>query len=166
MMEQGIHIVDLFRWFAGDFSQVVGCTATWFWDIAPSEDNTFAILITPKKQVAMLHSSLTEWKNLFSVEIFGKDGYARVEGLGGSYGVERAILGKRDFVAPFKEEVIEYRGEDVSLQREWEDFVSSVKQQREPLGSGYDGLEALSIVHAIYESSTSGVSSIDLKLNK
>ena len=162
LIEQGMHILDLFCWFAGDFSQVVGFTATWFWDMAPAEDNAFALLLTPKQQVAVLHSSLTEWKNLFSFEVFGKDGYVRVEGLGGSYGVERAILGRRSFVAPFTEKVIEYRGTDVSLQEEWKEFISAIHQQREPLGSGYDGLKALKLVYAIYESSASGLRIIDV----
>ncbi|MBI2855199.1 MAG: Gfo/Idh/MocA family oxidoreductase [Chloroflexi bacterium] len=156
MMEQGIHIVDLFRWFAGDFSQVTGHTATYFWN-TPSEDNTFALLVTPKRQTAVLHSSLTEWRNLFSFEVFGKEGYVKVEGLGGSYGVEQAALGKRSFTAPFTEEVIEYRGADMSLQAEWQDFANAIEQQREPSGNGNDGLQALKLVHAIYESAASGL---------
>ena len=47
------------------------------------------LLRTAQDQVAWLHVSCTEWKNLFSLEIYGKDGKLHIEGLGGSYGVER-----------------------------------------------------------------------------
>ncbi len=39
--------------------------------------------------VAWLQVSCTEWKNLFSFEIYGKRAKLHVEGLSGSYGVER-----------------------------------------------------------------------------
>ncbi len=156
LMDQGIHILDLCRWFMGEFSQVFGFLSTRFWDIAPLEDNAFALLRTEKGQVASIHASWTQWKNLFSLELFGQEGYILVEGLGGSYGTERAILGKRDFLAPFKEECIEFRGEDSSWQEEWREFVAAIREQREPLGNGYDGLEAVKLAYAIYDSAHKG----------
>lgn len=156
LMEQGIHAIDLFRWFLGEFTEVVGFTATRFWDMAPLEDNAFALFHTPKGQVASLHSSLTQWKNLFSFELFGQDGYIVVEGLGGAYGTEKITLGKRALIGPFKDETTEFRGGDQSWHEEWKEFVSAIEENREPLGSGYDGLEALRLVYAVYESATNG----------
>ena len=117
LLDQGVHIVDLCRWFLGDFAEVFGSTATYFWDlghfesagrdspraangqsVAPSsislEDNAFALLRTADGRVAQFHTSWTQWKNRFSFEVFGRDGYLRVEGLGGSYGVERLEVGR------------------------------------------------------------------------
>jgi len=152
LMDQGIHILDLFNWFLGNFSQVCGFLATLFWDIAPVEDNVFALLQTPKGQIASLHASWTQWKNLFSLEIFGQEGYVMVEGLGGSYGTERLVLGRRAFLEPFREEIIEFRGNDPSWHQEWEEFIKAIEEKREPLGSGQDGLEALRLVKYLYES--------------
>jgi predicted dehydrogenase len=117
------------------------------------EDNAFVLLRTDDGKVAFIHSSLTQWKNLFSFELFGSDGYIIVDGLGGSYGVERLIFGKREFLKPFSEEVTEFRGEDRSWYEEWKDFITCIKENREPLGSGYDGLIAMQLVNAAYESS-------------
>lgn len=152
LLDQGIHVLDLFRWFAGDFSQVVGFIATMFWDTAPLEDNAFAILRTNKGQIATLHVSWTQWKNLFSFEVFGKEGYAIVEGLGGSYGIERATLGRRSFLEPFKEEIVEFRGEDRSWLQEWKEFVTTLRENREPMGNGHDGWKAVELAYAIYQS--------------
>jgi predicted dehydrogenase len=153
LMEQGIHAVDLFRWFLGDFQRVTGFTSTKYFNISPLEDNAFVLLQTQTGVIASIHSSLTQWKNLFTFEIYGSDGYFKVEGLGGGYGNEKLILGKRDFNAPFAEEVIEYRGDDRSWQEEWKEFIAAITEKREPLGNGTDGLEAVKIVNSVYQSS-------------
>jgi predicted dehydrogenase len=155
LMDQGMHALDLARWFLGDFDQAVGFLQNSFWNM-PVEDNAFCLLRTGKGQVASIHVSWTQWKNLFSFEIFGKDGYISVEGLGGGYGVERTALGKRAFLEPFKEEVIEFRGGDCSWEEEWREFKSAIKENREPLGNGHDGAEAVRLAHAIYESNRQG----------
>ncbi len=156
LMEQGIHAVDLARWFLGDFSHVTAFVETRFWEIQPLEDNAFALYRTPAGTVASVHASLTQWKNLFSFEICGSDGYIAVEGLGGGYGTEKATFGKRDFSAPFAEEVVEFRGEDRSWHEEWKEFVTAIQERRKPLGSARDGLEAMRLVFAAYESARSG----------
>jgi len=156
LMDQGIHLLDLCRWFLGDFAEVFGFVATRFWDVAPLEDNAFALLRTAQGQIASVHASWTEWKPLFSFEVFGHDGYVTVEGLGGAYGSERAILGRRDFAAPFAEEIVEFRGADRSWEEEWREFVSAIRESREPLASGEDGLAAIELAQGIYESARSG----------
>jgi len=156
LMEQGIHGIDLGRWFLGEFQEVTAFIGNSYWPTAPLEDNAFAMFQTPGGQVFSIHASLTQWKNLFSFELFGEDGYACVEGLGGSYGTERAILGRRDPGAPFAEEVVEFRGPDPSWREEWREFVQAVGKGSEPLGGGRDGLEALRLVFAAYEAARTG----------
>ena len=156
LMDQGMHVIDLSRWFLGDFTQVTGMLQTGYWDIAPVEDNAFCLLRNNKGQVASIHTSWTQWKNLFRFEIFGKDGYITVEGLGGSYGAEKAILGKRAFLAPFQEEVIEFRGRDASWEEEWREFSSAIREKRQPMGNGQDGLEAVRIAYLVYQTAQQG----------
>ena len=72
----------------GDFKKVEGFAQTLFWKM-PVDDNAFLLLRTAKGQTASLHASCTEWKNLFSFEIYGRKGKLQIEGLGGSYGLER-----------------------------------------------------------------------------
>jgi predicted dehydrogenase len=156
LMEQGIHAIDLFRWFLGDFTEVTGFVSTRYWKIAPLEDNGFALFRTAGGQIASLHSSLTQWINIFSFELYGHDGYILVEGLGGGYGTEKVTLGRRAFYEPFKEEITEFRGGDRSWYEEWKEFAAAIKENREPLGNGYDGLEALRLASAVYESAATG----------
>jgi len=150
LMELGIHAIDLFRWFFGEMDEVACMTAAQFFPIAPLEDNGMAMLRARSGAMCSLHSSLTQWKNLFSLEIIGEDGYLSVEGLGASYGTQCLAVGKRDYEAPFQHTLTEYRGGDRSWQREWEEFASAVAEGRTPTGSGADGLEALRIALAAY----------------
>lgn len=97
LLDQGIHVVDLFRWFMGDFEEAFGYVPTYFWDMRV-EDNAFALFKTLKEQIALMHTSWTQWKNQFSFEIYGEAGYLIVDGLGGSYGKETLGIGKRKLV--------------------------------------------------------------------
>ena len=70
LIDQGVHLIDLAGWFLGEFTRVEGHAATYFWDMAV-DDNAFLNLRTADGQTAWLQVSCTEWKNLFSFEIYG-----------------------------------------------------------------------------------------------
>jgi len=157
LLDQGVHIVDLCRWFLGDFVQVSGMLGTWFWQVAPLEDNGFALLRTVQGQVASIHTSWTQWKNIFRFEVFGRDGYLLIDGLGGSYGIETLTLGhRRPESGPPREEIWEFPGPDTSWQAEWDEFKAAISEGRQPLGNGYDGYQAARVIEAIYESAQTG----------
>jgi len=150
MLDQGVHLIDLSRWFAGDFVDVDGSVETCFWNMAV-EDNGFAHLRTASGQVAWLHASCTEWKNLFSFEIFGRDGKLQIDGLGGSYGVERLTHYRMlPQMGPPETTSWEYPGEDRSWHVEFDHFIDCVACGREPSGTLEDALAALEIVETLY----------------
>jgi predicted dehydrogenase len=172
LLDQGIHIVDLCRWFMGDFTEAFGSIETYFWDLGyfrsederggiainrQLEDNAFILLRTADGRVAQGHTSWTQWKNRFTFEVFGQDGYLCVDGLGGSYGAERLIWGKRrpDSGPPI-EGRFEFLDPDGSWEAEWSEFVTAIQEHREPLANGRDGLQAMRLIDALYESSRSG----------
>lgn len=154
-IEQGSHAIDLFRWFMGEISEVACMTSTHYFKDQPLEDDGFAIFRTASGATASLHTSLVQWQNLFSFEVFGEDGYIRVEGLGGGYGVEKLYLGKREFDLPFQDTVIQYRGADNSWRDEWVEFSNAIKEGRDPLGNGFDGVQAMRVGLAAYEAERS-----------
>jgi predicted dehydrogenase len=159
LMEQGIHLVDLSRWFLGDFSHATATTANYFVKTKPFEDNAFVTLRTHEGKVAFLHASLTQWRNKFSFEITGSQGYATVSGMGGSYGVETLATGKNLPGAPFSETVTEFRGEDKCWDEEWKDFKAHIDAPSY-FEYGLDGVRALQAVEAAYESSKKGQTEI------
>lgn len=152
LMEQGIHLIDLMRWIMGDQEEVTCSLATLHWKIQPLEDNAFVTFKTKKDQLTNIHSSLTQWKNVFSFEVYGSDGYVEVDGLGSGYGTETAILGKKDLNGPFEYKKIEFRRGDFSWYEEWQEFLNSINENKKPSGNGFDGLEAVRLVLAAYKS--------------
>lgn len=156
LIDQGIHIIDLYRWFLGDITAVTGMVATNLWPISPMEDNGFGIIRNKDGVIASLHSSLTQWINVFEFEIYGETGSLTVQNLGGGYGTERLIISKHESDAPFSYQTIEFRGSDISWQKEWNEFTNAVKTRQQPIANGEDGLKALAIVEAIYRSSQTG----------
>lgn len=156
LMEQGIHVVDLFRWFIGEVARVTGFTSTTRWPIAPLEDNGFALLETTSGAICSVHSSLTQWTNLFEFEVYGETGSVTIEGLGTSYGVEKLHVARHDPTGPFAKNTIEFRGGDGSWKSEWDELLRAIDERRAPLGSGDDGLRAMEIVDAVYSAARTG----------
>lgn len=150
-LDQGIHTIDLSRYFAGEFDQVYGSAESKFWKKGIS-DNAFMILKN-KNATASLHVSTTQWKNLFSFEIFGDRGFLVIEGKGGSYGKETLVFGKRKpkFGVPTLRK-FEYP-KDISWEREWRHFLNVLKGKEKMTGTPEDGLKTNQIIEAVFQSS-------------
>lgn len=154
LIEQGIHIIDLVRHLLGEPIEVIADVQRLFWGFPDVEDNCFLLMKTGNSQVAQIHVSWTQWINVFSLEIFGRDGYLFLSGRDRHYGPQRLIWGKRQPThARPEEEVFDFAPPDDSWAQEWEEFVSAVRESRTPMGSANDGLRALQIIEAAYESS-------------
>ena len=153
LIDQGPHLIDLSRWFLGDFTEVQGFAHTYYWDM-PVDDNGFMMLKTPKQQMAFLHASCTEWKNLFSMEIYGRDGKLDVSGLGGSYGVERITYYKMlPEMGPPETTAWEYPMGDDSWTVEMAEFYDDIRLNRVPAAGLSDAHAALEIIEKIYKES-------------
>jgi predicted dehydrogenase len=153
LIDQGVHLIDLARWFLGEFVEVNGFAHTYFWDM-PVDDNAFMVLKTTTKQVAFLHVSCTEWKNTFSWELYGRDGKLQVDGLGGSYGVERLSFYKNlPEMGPPETTIWEYPMADNSRETEMAEFMEDIRAARAPSAGLPDAIAALAVVAKIYADS-------------
>jgi predicted dehydrogenase len=153
LIDQGVHLIDLARWFLGEFEEVDGFAHTYYWDM-PVDDNGFMLLKTAGKQVAFLHASCTDWKNTFSWELCGRDGKLQIDGLGGSYGVERlAWYRMLPGMGPPETTIWEYPMPDNSWATEMAEFLEDIRQGREPAPGLHDAIAALAVVARIYAAS-------------
>lgn len=150
LIDQGSHLIDLSRWFLGELTVDYAAVPTLFWNME-AEDNCFLALRTAAAQIAWLHASWTEWKNTFSFEIFGRHGKLVIDGLGGSYGLERLTFHRMlPHMGPPETTTFEYPGEDQSWRAEFDDFAASLRDGRRPCGDIADAVANLALVEAIY----------------
>ena len=129
LIDQGMHLLDLTHWLAGPLPLHSALLRTHFWD-TPVEDNAALLLGRADSRTApwaMLHVSWTEWRNLFSLEVFCRTAKLRVDGLVRSYGPQRLrIYRMSPALGPPELEELAYPDEDRSWEREWASFAVAV----------------------------------------
>lgn len=150
LIDQGVHLIDLAGIFLGEFTTVEGHVATYFWKM-PVDDNAFLSLRNAEGKTAWLHVSCSEWKNLFSLEIYGRDAKLHWEGLGGSYGVERLTYYKMlPQMGPPETTIFEFPRGDESWRLEMEEFFEDIRLARMPVPGLKEAKAAMKIVEKLY----------------
>jgi predicted dehydrogenase len=157
LVDQGMHLLDLTHWLAGPLPLYSALLRTQFWEM-PVEDNAALILgeAEPRRGPwAILHVSWTEWKNLFSLEVYCRKAKLEVDGLARSYGPQRLkIYRMGPDLGPPELEEIAYPEQDVSWRLEWAHFAEAIAagDGRPLLGGLLDARYAWSQVEAAYAS--------------
>jgi len=150
LIDQGVHLIDLAGIFLGEFTTIEGHAATYFWNM-PVDDNAFLSLRNAAGKTAWLQVSCSEWKNLFSLEIYGRDAKLHWEGLGGSYGVERLTYYKMlPQMGPPDTTIYEFPRGDESWKIEMAEFFEDIKLKRTPVPGLKEARAALAVVEKIY----------------
>jgi predicted dehydrogenase len=155
LIDQGVHLIDLAGHFLGEFSVIDGHAATYYWDM-PVDDNAFLSLRTATGRTAWLHVSCSEWKNLFSFELYFRRAKLQIDGLGGSYGLERlAYYRMRPEMGPPDTIIFEFPRGDQSWAIELQEFLTDIREGRQPDPGIKEAKAALRVVEAIYAKSSS-----------
>ena len=155
LLDQGIHMVDLMRLFAGEFTTVHSFLSNerWGYDV---EDNAYALMRTPGGVVGMLNSSATQWRHRFHLDINLERGSLILGGfLSGtkSYGAETLTVVQADpdtDAGDPREQITRYN-RDPSWDAEVEAFAEAILRH-EPIESGNsdDALRTMRLVFKIY----------------
>ncbi len=157
LIDQGIHMLDLFLYLGGDFDNIHASVSNLYWNLNV-EDNVFATLENSKTgMAASLHSTMTQWRHLFSLEVFLEKGYLILNGLktsSNSYGDEILTIAKNRSKAPAAtwedEENITYHN-DESWKSELDEFFDAIKNNKKiKSGNSSDALRLMKIVDKIY----------------
>jgi len=158
LMDQGIHMLDLFLFLSGDFDVVKAEVSNLYWHM-DVEDNAFVILKeSATGKVASLHSTMSQWRHLFSLEIFLEKGYMVLNGLitsTMSYGEETLSVAKNRSTAPaatWQDEVITKYVNNNSWRYEMDHFFDAIDNNNPvTIGNSDDALKLMSIIDKVYE---------------
>jgi len=150
LLDQGSHLIDLYRWFFGEPASVSAKLSTYVWKSGdPVEDNTFFTLQDARKRVGQFHASWTLWKNSFQFKIIGSKAMIHVCGRGKSYGKETLkVFNRGEEGIPCLEE--EYEGEDRSFVEELQYFIACINNREKPVPGIDDAQKTLRIVEDLY----------------
>ena len=155
LLDQGIHMLDLMRFFCDEFEEVKSFVSNDYWkhDV---EDNAYAIMKDKKGRIAMINSSATEWQHKFRLEISLTNGYINLAGIlsgSKSYGEEKIDYGFRDEDSnngQMKSITLRYL-QDNSWKEEIDEFTESILKNKNVVsGSSLDALETMKLVYRIY----------------
>jgi len=159
LLDQGIHMLDLLRYFVGDFTKIKSSVDTLVWKDIPTEDTAFAILENDRGQVASLHSSALQWRHKFDLDIICTNGFVALNGLltsTNSYGEERMTYYKKDLYATSgmlgkpTEHTLCFDS-DQSWAYEIAEFYDAVAKGRPVLqGTADDAVEVMRLIEQIY----------------
>lgn len=158
LLDQGIHMLDLFHFFVGPLTLADAVLTDSFWKCGV-EDNAFVMLRTESGCPVFLHSSATLWKHTFRIEIGCTEGYLVASGLlskTGSYGREQLVIGKRQFedeafaLGNPREEIIHF-DRDESWELEIEEFIAAIRENRPAThGTIEDARRVMRIIRDVY----------------
>ena len=155
LLDQGIHMLDLMRLFAGEFSKVFSKVSNshWGYDV---EDNAYALMQTEEGIVAMLNSSATQWRHRFNLDLNLEKGSLVLGGIltgTKSYGAETLTISSADpdnDNGDPKEQIIKYN-KDLSWKREIDIFINAIIKDKPIInGNSYDALKTMQLVYRIY----------------
>ena len=157
LMDQGIHMLDLLLYFGNNFDEVKAFASNLYWK-GDVEDNVFAILRNSKGLVASIHSTMTQWRYLFSLEIFLEKGYITINGLlskTGRYGQEKLDWAINRAPAPMAShsEIKSLTfNTDLSWKQEQDEFTSAILNNTEiKIGNTTDALKLMTLIEKIYK---------------
>lgn len=155
LLDQGIHMLDMIRYFAGDFSEVKSFVSNGYWhhDV---EDNAYAIMRNQDGCVAMVHSTATQWQHRFRLEVSLEEALLELSGIlsgSKSYGEEQLTIVPRkegSSVGSFTETTTSYLS-DNSWRDEVNEFAEVIVQGRAvENGTSTDALKVMELVYEIY----------------
>ncbi len=161
LMDQGIHMLDLFHHFTGrNFDVVSSELSAAFWDVKV-EDNAF-VTLKSDNVIATLHSSATQWRHKFLMEMCFENGFINLDGIlsdSRSYAPETLIIAKREFedvtfaMGKPAENTIWFENDD-SWTLELDEFIGAIENKSVvPNGTSEDAYKVLDLVERIYEHS-------------
>lgn len=158
MLDQGIHMLDLMLYLGGGFDEVQAMVSNLYWKMEGMEDNVFVNLRSSKTGIcASLHSTMTQWRYIFSLEVFLERGSLVLNGLktsSGAYGNEDLAI-KRNAAHAAQvhfdsEEHVIYHT-DESWEKEVKQFLSHIDRDESIcIGNTQEALAVMQIINQIY----------------
>jgi predicted dehydrogenase len=157
LMDNGIHMIDLVRYFLGDIADAKGFATNAIWNKDRCEDNGYLLMKNADGRIGVLHSSWSEWRGYgWRCELYGTEGFIRF-----GYAPLHLVHGRREgqstrtkrhWFAKFQiaERLKGWQWSfNQSLAEDLQQWARAIAQGQNPPISGRDGAEAVRLAKAV-----------------
>ena len=153
LLDQGIHLLDLMRYFCGDFIEIKSFVSNNFWKYQ-IEDNAYVIMRSNRKIVAMVHSTATQWQHQFRLEITLEKALINLTGiLSGSMTYGQEVIEIQPKLSKNKKKTTIRFRKDFSWGREVKEYINCVRSNKKiSNGTIYDSIKVMKMIDSIYKS--------------
>tara|TARA_B100000029_G_scaffold444984_1_gene465126 strand:- start:862 stop:1875 length:1014 start_codon:yes stop_codon:yes gene_type:complete len=152
LLDQGIHLLDLMRFFCGEFKEIKSILSNDYWKYKV-EDNAYVIMRSKKNIVAMVHSTATQWQHKFRIEITLEKAQINLSGILSSsktYGQEKIEIQPK-FSKNKKNKIIKFK-KDLSWEKEIKEYINCIKLNKKIYnGTIHDAVSVMKMIDAIYK---------------
>ena len=153
LLDQGIHLLDIMRFFCGEFNEIKSLVSNNYWK-HKVEDNAYVIMRSHKKIVAMVHSTATQWQHQFRIEITLEKALINLSGIlsgSKSYGKEKIEIQPK-FLKSKNNKIIKFQ-KDLSWEREVKEYINCVRYNKKIYnGTIHDAIAVMKMIDIIYKS--------------
>ena len=149
LLDNGWHMIDLARWFMGDFDQATGTTVNTFWKDSDTEDCATVVLTNERNQMATILSSYRSFSGYMEIELNGTDGFIIIDSRFPGRTVHPLIYQNR-------KESFEVIYADVhddglnSMEKELDAYLKDMEDNVAPEPSIEDAVETMRLIDLVY----------------
>ncbi len=151
LLDNGVHLLELSRYFLGDFISGIGSTSNAYWKNIDVEDTANGFFKTADGKTASIFCSWRLLSGYFFFEINGSEGYINVDGRFDTHGGDKIFWLNKKNNKILSKDFSHIKPQSYKL--EMEKFIETVTKKKKPSPSARDGLEVMRMIDFIYSSS-------------
>ena len=149
LLDNGCHLLDLSRFFVGNFISGNGIISNTYWKNISVEDTASGVFKTKDGKTASIFCSWRLLSGYFFFELNGSEGYVNVDGRFDTHGGDKIFWSTKKDGKFYSEDFSHIKPN--SYQLEIDNFVNNLKNGKPCSPNANDALEVMRMIKFIYE---------------
>jgi len=149
LLDNGCHLLDLSRYFIGNFVSGTGITSNTYWKNLEVEDTASGVFKTQDGKTASIFCSWRLLSGYFFFELNGSDGYINVDGRFDTHGGDKIFWSTKKDGKLYSEDFSHLKPN--SYQLEIDNFINNLQQGKQCSPNAGDALEVMRMIDFIYK---------------
>ncbi len=149
LLDNGCHLLDLSRFFVGNFISGNGIISNTYWKNISVEDTASGVFKTKEGKTASIFCSWRLLSGYFFFELNGSEGYINVDGRFDTHGGDKIFWSTKKDNKFYSEDFSHIKPN--SYQLEIDNFINNIKNNKPCSPNAKDALEVMRMIKFIYE---------------